>query len=96
MNILIEQISDPHNVKEKLLIICKKLKHKIGKTIRNNYLSAKTFENPNIDDIKSVITEHPKTSQKLSNTIRQAGKVSSDSSFYSDTNKVKKFQTKKM
>ena len=90
-NILIEQISDPRNVKEKLLIICKKLKHEISKTIRNNYLSTETFENPNIDDIKSLITEHPKTSQKLSNTIRQARKIGSDSSFYSDTNKVKKF-----
>ena len=36
-------------------------------------------------DIKSVIAEHPKTSHKLSKTIRQAEKVSSNSSLYSDT-----------
>ena len=29
----------------------------------------KTFENPNTVDIKSVITRHPKTSNKLSKTI---------------------------
>ena len=36
-----------------------------------------TFKNPNNVDIKSVITEHPKASHKLSNTIRQAEKVGS-------------------
>ena len=40
----------------------------------------KTFENPNIVDIKSVITKHQKTSHKLSKTIRQAKKVGSNSS----------------
>ena len=45
-----------------LSIICKKEKHKISKTIRNNYLSTKTFENPSTADIKSVTTEHPKPS----------------------------------
>ena len=50
---------------------------------------AKAFENPNIADIKSVITEHPKTSHKLSKTIRQAEKVGSNSSLYSDRNKGK-------
>ena len=45
----------------------------------------KTFENPNITDIKSVITEHRNTSHKLSKTIRQAEKVGSNSSVYSDT-----------
>ena len=51
----------------------------------------KTFENPNIVDIKSIIIEHPKTSHKLSKTIRQAEKVGSNSSLYSGTKKVKKF-----
>ena len=32
----------------------------------------KTFENPKIVGIKSVITEHPKKSHRLSKTIRQA------------------------
>ena len=37
------------------------------------------------------ITEHSKTSQKLSKTIRQAKKVGSNISLYSDTKKGKKF-----
>ena len=37
------------------------------------------MENRNIVDIKSISTEHPKTSQKLSKTIRQAKKVGSNS-----------------
>ena len=37
-------------------------------------------------DIKSVITEHPKTSHKLSKIIRQAEKVSSNSSLHIDPN----------
>ena len=48
---------------------------------------SKTFENPNIVDIKSVITQHPKTSHQLSKTIRQAQKVGSNSSLYSDAKK---------
>ena len=52
---------------------------------------SKTFENPNIIDIKSIIREHPKTSHKLFKTIKQAEKVGSNSSFYSDTKKVKLF-----
>ena len=45
---------------------------------------------------KSVITEHPKTSQNLSKTIMHAEKVGTNSPFYSDTKKVKIFQRKKM
>ena len=41
--------------------------------------------------MKSVITEHPKTSRKLSETIRQDEKVSSNSSIYSGTKKVNIF-----
>ena len=41
------------------------------------------------------ITEHPKTSQKLSKTIRQAKKVGSNISLYSDTKKGKKFSKEK-
>ena len=46
-------------------------------------------------DIKSNITEHPKTSHKLSKTIIQAEKVSSNSSLYSDTKKSKNFLNEK-
>ena len=60
-------------------------RRKISKTFRNNYLP--TNKSPISADIKSVITEHSKTSLKLSNTIRQAEKVGSHSSLYSDIKK---------
>ena len=41
------------------------------------------------------MSEHPKTSHKLSKTIRQAEKVSSGSSLYSDTKKGEIFWVKK-
>ena len=63
-----------------------KEKQKISQTIRNIYLSTKTFENPNIVDIKSVITEHPKASHKLS----KIEKVDSNNSLYSDMKKKMK------
>ena len=47
------------------------------------------FENTNIVNIKQVIIEHSKTSHNLYKTIRQAKKVGSNSSLYSDTKKVK-------
>ena len=59
----------------------------MSKTIRNNYLQPKTFENPNSVDIKSVITDHPKTSQKLSKTTGKGEKVGSNSSLYKDRKK---------
>ena len=51
----------------------------------------KTFENPNVVDIKSVIIEHLKTPHKLSKIIRQTEKLSqigSNSSLNGDTKKV--------
>ena len=52
----------------------------------------KTFQNPNITSIKSVIIEHPRTSHQLSKTMRQAERVSqvdsgksSSTSLYSET-----------
>ena len=62
-----------------------KIKHqKISKTIRNNLLiNQKLFENPNSFDKKSLITEHIKTSLKLSKTIIKGEKVSSNSPLYS-------------
>ena len=47
----------------------------------------KAFENINFAEIKSVITEHPKSSQILSKTINQAEKVGSNSSLYNDIKK---------
>ena len=55
----------------------------------------KTFENPNIVDTKSVITEHPKISHKLSKTIAKGEKVSSNSSLYSDVEKRENFLNEK-
>ena len=55
----------------------------------------KTCENPNIVDIKSVITEHPKTSHQLSKPIGQDEKVGSNSSLYSDIKKSENSLTKK-
>ena len=63
----------------------------------------KTLENPNIIDIKSVTIEHPKTSNKLSKTIRQAEKVSQvggagkncSSSVYSEPTKSETFLDEK-
>ena len=52
------------------------------KKIRNNYLSTKNFEIPNTFDIKSVIKEHLKTSDKFF--------------LYSDTKKSKKFLNEKL
>ena len=56
---------------------------------------SKTLENPNIADVKPIITDHAKTSQKLSKTIKQAKKVGSNSHLYSDTKKVENFLNKK-
>ena len=44
----------------------------------------KNFESRNIVDIKSFITEHPKTSHKLCQIIIQTIKVGSNSPLYSD------------
>ena len=64
----------------KLSIIYRKEKHKVSKAIKNYYLSTKKIKKPKIVDIKSVITEHPKTSHKLFKTVRQAEKVGFNSS----------------
>ena len=92
---LIKNISDPRNAKEhyQSLIITKN-----QKSVKQSEIityQPKTFQNPNIVDIKSVITEHAKTSHKLSKTIRKAEKVSSNSSLYSDTKKSEKILNEK-
>ena len=66
-NKLIEKIPDPCDGKEHYPSFIRK-KNKISETSRNNYLSTKTFENPNIVDIKSMITEHLKISYKIYKT----------------------------
>ena len=85
-NKLKEKVHDPHNPKQHYQLF---IRRKSRKSVKQSKI--KTFENPNLVDIKSIITEHTKVSHKLSKTIRQAGKVGSNSSSYSDTRKVKTF-----
>ena len=73
-------------------------KKKNTKSLKQSNITAhqpKSFEKPNIADIKSVITEHPKSLYKLSKTIRQAEKVGCNSSLYSDTKKIENFLKEK-
>ena len=55
-----------------------------------------TSKNPNNVDMKLVITEHQKTSHKLSKAIKQTEKVASNSSLYSDTKKWFFFKREKI
>ena len=78
-NKLIEKMPDPRNVKECYLSFRRKKNTKSVKQSEIITYQPKTFENPNILDIKSIITEHPNTLHKLSKTIRQAEEIGSDS-----------------
>ena len=80
---LTENISDSRNAKEHYQSFLRK-KH-INPVKQSKIISqqSKPTENPNIIDIKSVTAENPRTSLKLSKTIRQAGKVSPGKSFTS-------------
>ena len=77
-NKLIETIPDPRNAKEHYKLFMKKESAKSGKQSEVIIYERKTFKNPNIVDIKSIIIEHPKdfirehpkTSHKLSTIIR--------------------------
>ena len=84
-NKLIEKILDSYNAKEHYQSFIKKRNTKSVKQSEIIIYQPKTFENPKIIDIKSVITEHRKTSHKLSKTVRQAEKVDSNSSLNSAT-----------
>ena len=83
-NKLIEKVPDPRNAKEHYESLLGKKSRKSVKQSKIITHQPKTFDTV---DIKSDITEHPKTSHKLSKSIRQAEKVSSNSSLYSDTRK---------
>ena len=76
-NKLIEKIPDPRNAKERYQSLIKKKNRKSVKQSEIITYQPKTFDTV---EIKSIIAEHPKTSHKLSKTIRQAEKVDSDSS----------------
>ena len=87
---LIEKIPDPCNAREHYQSFISKKNTKSVKQLEIiTYEPTQQFENTNIVNIKQVIIEHSKTSHNLSKTIRQAKKVGSNSSLYSDTKKVK-------
>ena len=86
-NKLVEKIPCPCNAKEHYQSFVRKKNSKSVKQSEIITYQPKAFENPNTVDVKSDITEHPKTPHKLSKTIRQAEKVSSNSTVYSDTKK---------
>ena len=86
---LIEKVPDPRNAKEHYQSFIRKKSTKSVKQSKIIPYQPKSFEKPNIVDIKSVNTESPKASHKLSMTTTQAEKVGSNSSLYSDTKKVK-------
>ena len=82
----IEKMSDPRNAKEHYQSFIRRKNTKLVKQWKIITYLPKTFENPNIAAIKLII-EQPKTSHKLFKTIRQAEKVDSNSSSYSDAKK---------
>ena len=94
-NKLIEKIPDPRNAKKHYQSFVRKKNAKSVKQSQIITYQLKTFENSNIVDMKSVITEHPKTSHKLPKTIREAEKVRSNSSLYSDAKSEKFLNEKK-
>ena len=73
-NKLIEKIPDPRNIREHYQLFIRKKNTKSVKQSEIITYQPKTFENPNIVDIKAVITKHPQNLHNLSKTIRQAGK----------------------
>ena len=70
-NKLIEKTIDSCNAKEHYQTFLRKKNTKLLKQSEIITYQPKAFENPNIVDLKSVITQHPKTSYKLSKTTVQ-------------------------
>ena len=83
---------DPRNVKERYQSFIRKENTKSVKQSEIITYHPNTFENPNIVDIKFVITELLKTSKAIS----WAEKVGSNSSLYSDTKNWQFLKEKKM
>ena len=94
-NKLVEKKPDPCNAKERYQSFLRKKNRKSVKQSEIITCQPKTLENLNIVDIKSIITEHPKTSHKLFKTIGKDKKVSSNSSLYSDTKRRENFLNEK-
>ena len=89
---LIKKVPDSRNTKEHYESFLRKKNKKSVKQSKIITYQPKTFD---IVDIKSAVTEHPKTSHKLPKTIRKSEKVSSNSSLHSDTKKSKNFLNEK-
>ena len=87
-NKLIKNIPDPRNAKEHYQSFIIKKNRKSVKQSEIITYQPKFFD---IVGIKSIITEHPKTSYKLSKTIRQAEK-GSNSPLHRDTEKSENMQ----
>ena len=71
------------------------LRKKNRKSVKQSEIityQSNNFKNLNIADIKSVITEHTKTSHKLCKTTRNSEKVGS---LYSDPKKTRTFFERK-
>ena len=83
-NKLIKDIPDSGNAKEYYQSFIIKKNRKSVKQSEIISYQTKTFD---IVDIKSVITEHPQTSHKLSKTITQAERLGSNGSLYGGTKK---------
>ena len=71
---------DPRNAEKHYQSFLRKKNSKSVKQSEIITYQPKPFENPNIADIKSGVTEHPKTSRKLFKIIRKGEKVGSNSS----------------
>ena len=84
--------TDPCNAKEYYQSFIRKKNRKSVKQPEIFTDQPKVFDTV---DIKSVITEHPKTSHKLSKTTRQSAKGGSNITFYSDTKKREYFLNEK-
>ena len=81
-----------------LMNIINHLRKKNRKSVKQPEIityQSNNFKNLNIADIKSVITEHAKTSHKLCKTTRNSEKVGSNSSLYSDPKMTRTFFERK-
>ena len=85
-NKLIKNGPDPRNAKEHCQSFIITKNRKSVRKLEIITYQPKTFD---IADVESAITEHPKSSHKLSKTVRKGEKVGSNSCLYSDTKKVK-------
>ena len=90
-NKLTEKVPDSFNAKQHSESFIRKKNRKLVKQSAIITYQPKTFKSPNIFDVKSVITEHPKTSHKLAKTRGKGEKLDSNIPLYSDSKKRENF-----